>query len=133
MNHPQSINFQALKSKIHAEAEAHKIEIISEDESSITILDLIDDAPKEITFTNPKAIDTRWLRRHVWIHPSITGILTDELASAMSEMDPNTFITLRHLIILPQQEAIKEYIDSIIPNEKIEGFINTAPLKCRTK
>ena len=49
------------------------------------------------------------------------------------EMDPNTFITMRHLVILPRLENLKDYIQNMIPTKQVSSLLNTAPLKCRNK
>ncbi len=128
MNCPQTMDFQALKHAIYAMANARSLNILSEDEDSITVLDYSSEGenPREITFTNPKTVDYKWLRSHVWIHPRITEILKDDIVSGLMEMDFNTFITLRHLVILPTYDDLKDYIhDTDVHN-------NTVPQKCRT-
>ena len=134
MKYPHAMNFQALKRGIYEEVQKGNMEIVHADADSITVLDFTKsgDDPKEFTFTNPKTIDVRWLRRHIWIHPSIS-ILLDDIASTLMEMDPNTFITMRHLVILPRLENLKDYIQNMIPTKQVSSLLNTAPLKCRNK
>ena len=132
MKHPKTMDFQALKHDIRCEMEDRTLKILSEDENSITILDLADifaSEPKEITFTNPNAVNARWLRSHIWIHPKITELLKDDLVSGLLEMDLNTFITLRHLVIVPSLDDLKDYIK----DTQIQSLLDTAPAKHRTK
>lgn len=132
MKFPKTMDFQVLKHDIRCEEKEHTLKILSEDENSVTVLDFPTDdenLPKEITFTNPAAVNARWLRSHIWIHPQITELLKDEIVSGLLGMDLNTFITLRHLVIIPTSDALKDYIH----DTKIQDLIDTAPLKHRNE